>query len=65
MKKTINLNTLQISGVSMHDYPDFCGSYVDSGQYVDGTSISDRDLDDLNNNYPEIAQERAYESLLD
>lgn len=65
MNKKVDINSLCIGGVSMQDYPDFCDSYIESGCYVDGSAISEEEIEELNCNSPEIAQSAAFQSLTD
>lgn len=60
----LNLNSITIDGINSKDYPDFVDAYIDYAEWNDGLNLSDVELDELNNEYPELAQERAFESLL-
>ena len=52
-----------VEGINPRDYPDFVDAYIGSGQAQDGTPLTDDELDWINENFPEIAQEQAYESF--
>ena len=58
-----DVDDIVVSGVDSKDYPDFADAYVESAT-ADGKPLTDEQLDWLNENHPEIAQELAYESLL-
>jgi len=48
MKIDYNLiNTIQLDGVDMKDYPDFCDAYIVSACY-DGRQMNDEQLEELN-----------------
>ena len=64
MNKEVNISTLVIDGVDTRDYPDFCDAYVAYGNFADGTEMSESDLDTFNEDNPEVAQEMAFESLV-
>jgi len=65
------IRDIVVGGVDKRDYPDFVDAYVVSAVYpiVDNPkgwrNLSDAELDWLNSEYPEIAQEKALESLTD
>jgi hypothetical protein len=50
----------------MKDYPDFCDAFVISAEKLDGTSLTDVELEEFNDldSTVEYVQENAYESLL-
>jgi len=54
---------VQIAGVDSRDYPDFCDAYFESACYLDGTPLTDAELEQLQNQYPEVVSELAYDSL--
>lgn len=62
--KQLNYKSVEVSGVDSRDYPDFVDAYIVYAEWEDGTSLSYDELDDLNENSPEIAQELAMESLI-
>ena len=64
MNKEINLSTLVVDGVDLRDFPDFCDAFVTEGFFADGTAMSESDLDTFNEDNPEVAQEMAFETVL-
>jgi hypothetical protein len=55
---------LVISGTDdSNDYPDFTDAYISYAEYTDGTPLNDDELDQLNDDMPEYAQEHAVDSL--
>jgi hypothetical protein len=62
-KKVIDYSTIQIDGVDSNDYPDFADAYISYAEYTDGTPLDDEELEQLNNDMPEYAQEHAVDSL--
>lgn len=50
MSRKIDFSSLEVSNIHMWDYPDFCDAYISSGCYLDGTELSEQDLEQLNNN---------------
>ena len=64
MRINIDLvNNLEIDGVDSRDYPDFCDAFFSYGE-VDGREMTDDELEDLGNDYPEYLYEMAYDSLI-
>ena len=51
-EKLINLNSIEVAGLDMNDYPDFADAYVEAAAYLDGTALSDDELDALQDEYP-------------
>jgi len=60
---TSKLTDLILGGVDSSDYPKFCDAYVESACYK-GKRLTFDELDWVNSEHPEIAQENAFESLL-
>ena len=52
-----------IDGVDPLDYPDFCDTHFAWAEFEDGTALTDAELDQLAERYPEVLSEAAYESL--
>jgi len=62
--KAVDKASLSIDGVDTKDYPDFCDAYFEYATYMDGTELTDDELDALRDAYPEVANEMAYEHYL-
>ena len=58
-----NITGLEVDGVDPKDYPDFCDAFFYCGE-IDGRELTDDELDKLGEDYPEILNEMAYESLI-
>ena len=53
---------VEIDGVDPTDYPDFCDAYFTYAVYEDtGEELTDTELEELNDSYPEVVNEMAYE----
>jgi hypothetical protein len=61
-----NVTNIVLDGVDMTDYPDFCDAFVMSADKLDGTPLTDVELEKLNECDETISyvNENAYESLL-
>tara|TARA_R110000851_G_scaffold46355_3_gene112810 strand:+ start:2910 stop:3107 length:198 start_codon:yes stop_codon:yes gene_type:complete len=61
-----HLEDIQLGGVAMYDYPDFCDAYVESASF-NGVELTDEQLDKLNEDNDTLmyVNENAYESLMD
>jgi hypothetical protein len=44
---------IEIDGVDPRDYPDFCDAYFSFARYEDGKELSNDELDQLYNQYPD------------
>jgi hypothetical protein len=65
---TINIKDLtdiEIAGIDMNDYPDFCDAYVEYAEKADGTPLTDAEIDALNecDDTRAYVNENAYPSL--
>ena len=60
------VTNIEIDGVDMTDYPDFCDAFILSADKLDGTPLTEVELEDLNDldETVEYIQENAYETLL-
>jgi len=54
---------VHVDGVDSRDYPDFCDAYFESACYEDGTPLTDAELEQLQDQYPERVSEMAFDSL--
>ena len=60
------VTNIEIDGVDMTDYTDFCDAFILSADKLDGTPLTEVELEDLNDldETVEYVQENAYETLL-
>jgi len=65
MAKKINWSSIQIDGISMNDYPDFCDAFACYAEFEDGTQLTDAELDTLNDWMPEELVEAIQEAGID
>ena len=61
--KKVDLRSLSVEGVDPSDYPDFCDAYLVGGLFTDGTEMTDQEMDDLNDMYPDLVNEMAFAAL--
>jgi hypothetical protein len=57
--RAVDINSLAVDGVDPQDRPDFVDAYFVSGDYMDGTELSDEELEYLWMEYPEIVNDLA------
>lgn len=56
---------VEIDGVDINDYPDFCDAYFTRAVFDDtGEALTDAELEELLEQYPEVANEMAFEHYL-
>ena len=64
--KEVDTDSLEIDGIDMRDAPDFVDAYFSDGQFMDGTPLSQDELDYLGDHHGELLynkiQDRLYES---
>jgi len=61
----IDYSSIEIDGIDERDAPDFVDSYISYAEWNDGTELTDKDLEQLNDmsEYQALAQEKAYEKV--
>jgi hypothetical protein len=60
--KPVDVNSIELDDVYKDDYPDFSDAYVVNATFV-GTELSADELSELTENYPELINDLAHESL--
>ena len=55
---------VEVDGVDSSDYPDFCDAYFSVAYYENGVELTDDELQDLQELYPEVINEMAYQNLI-
>ena len=58
-ERELDISSVVVDGVRPRDYPDFADAFVIDAQWEDGTELTEQELEVLNSDYPEVAQERA------
>ncbi len=61
----VKIASLEVSDVDYTDWPDFCDAHISYAEYENGIELTEDELDQLNDEYPEIIHELAFESLRD
>jgi len=61
--KPVDVNSIEIDGVEMYDYPDFSDAYVINATFEDGIDLTDTELEELQEEYPDLVHELAHESI--
>ena len=65
MIKIEDVENLCVDSVDTRDYPDFCDAYFAQGFLATtGRELTEDELIQLGDDYPEIVNEMAYESLI-
>lgn len=62
--RAVDKASLSVDGVDTRDYPDFCDAYFECGIFMDGTPLTDDELDELRDKYPEVVNEMALEAYI-
>jgi len=54
MKIDVNkLEHIEVDGIDTRDYPDFVDAFISYAE-MDGVELTDEQLDELNDNYPDL-----------
>ena len=62
--KEVDKATLEIDGCDTGDYPDWTDAYFSYAEYIDGTPLSDEELDQLSEAYYELLSQMCYEKYI-
>lgn len=54
--------SVELDGIDMNDYPDFCDAFVTYAESVDGVPLTEKELEELNQD-SELVQELVYAHL--
>ena len=63
--KEVDMHSLEVGGIDYGDYPDFVDAYFEAGNFVDGTPLSDHDLEQLTSERGDLVSELASEHMID
>jgi hypothetical protein len=61
--ENIDLSSLDIDGIFMDDYPDFCDAYFSKGQYKDGVLLTNEELEQLSDTQRELLHSLIFERV--
>jgi len=61
--KNIDMKSIEIDGVNPKDRPDFADAFISAANFMDGTALTDEQLDQLTDENGELVNELAHESL--
>ncbi len=63
--KFSEVTNIELGGVDMNDYPDFCDAYVEYAEKLDGTPLTDNELEEFSmlEETMDYINSNAYESL--
>jgi hypothetical protein len=61
--KNVVIRSIEIEGVDSNDYPDFVDAYASYAEWANGKKLTDRELDDFTDKFPDYVQELAMESF--
>jgi hypothetical protein len=61
--RQVDRASIELDGVHSWDYPDFSDAYVSYAMFTDGTPLSDDELDQFTDQYGDLVNELAYDSL--
>ena len=65
IKDIKEVENMEIDGVDTKDYPDFTDAFITKAQWVDtGKNLNEAELEEFKDNFPEVINEMAFESLI-
>ena len=60
--KEVDKASIEIDEVLSWDYPDFCDAYISEAFFTNGNDLSDKEIQELENDYPDLLNELALET---
>ena len=62
--KAVDPDTIEVDGVDTNDHPDYVDAYPVYAQFFQGEALSEAQLEELADRYPEVIQEVAYQTMV-
>lgn len=59
--RQLDVGSLTLADVNPKDYPDFSDAFIEEGYFEDGGQLSDQELEQVQDEYPELVNELAFE----
>jgi len=61
--KQVNFKSIEVDGDDPSDYPDFSDAYIAYAEYEDGTPLTDAELEQFQEEHPDLAAEMALDKF--
>ena len=62
--KEVDEKSIEIEGVDRRDYPDFSDAYISAANYIDGTPLSNKEIEELDAQNNELVHEKIQDDQL-
>ena len=62
--KPVDIKSIEIDDVDQTDYPDFSDAYISHATYINGTPLSDTELEQLNDQESEFINQKIHDDQL-
>jgi len=62
--KAVDEKSIEIDGIDRRDYPDFSDAYISAANYMDGTPLSDKEIEELDDQNNELVHEKIQDDQL-
>jgi len=62
--KAVDEKSIEIDGIDRRDYPDFSDAYISAANYIDGTPLSDKEIEELDDQNNELVHEKIQDDQL-
>ncbi len=59
------VKNLEIGGVNLRDYPDYCDAYFSHAEYENGTWLTEAELEELRDVHGDVLHEMAFERMIE
>ena len=58
--KEVDVSSIELDGVDAKDFPKFSDAYISAAYYVDGALLTDKEVDQLTSENPELVNDLAH-----
>jgi len=61
--REVDTHTLEIDNIDRRDHPDYVDAYFSAGSFMDGDALSDEELDELKDQYPDVFYDKINDNI--
>ena len=61
--KAVDVHSIEVDGIDPADSPDYSDAYISYAEYLDGTPLTDNEMDQLRNEHGELVNQAAHGSM--
>ena len=62
--ESIDINSVEIEQIEMNDFPDFCDAFISTANFKDGTELTEKEVETLNDEHYGLINELIHDKQL-